>query len=145
MTRRARPHLPLWLFTSSLVATIALAPTPAALAGWSAQGSGHGAGAAAVMPTGTAPTGRAAGVTVTISWSAAAFQNGTAVAGYVVGRYNASTGATETVGAGCTGVVTTTACTEQSVPAGTWLYTDTPVQMVWTGGQSPQSAPVTVG
>lgn len=104
-----------------------------------------GAGAAAVMPTGTAPTGRAAGAAVTINWSAAEFQNGAAVAGYVVNRYDASTGTTETLGAGCSGVVTTTTCTEQSVPAGTWVYTDTSVQMTWTGGQSPASARIVVG
>jgi hypothetical protein len=70
--------------------------------------------------------------------------NGTAVAGYTISRYNVSTGASATVNASCSGTVTSTTCTEDSVPAGTWAYADTPVQDHWTGGQSPESAPVLV-
>ena len=44
------------------------------------------------------------------------------------------------MGSGCNGVVAATTCTEQSVPAGTWVYTETPVQLNWTGGASPDSA-----
>jgi hypothetical protein len=96
------------------------------------------------MPTGNTPAGRVGGSSVQISWSAATFGNGDAVGGYVVERYNATTGAVATVGAGCSGVVTTTSCTEQSVPPGTWVYTDTPVQDSWTGGASSSSAPLVV-
>ncbi len=66
------------------------------------------------------------------------------MAGYIVNRYNASTGAPATVGAGCSGVVTTTTCTEVSVAPGTWVYTDTPVQVNWTGGASPDSSAIVV-
>lgn len=110
-----------------------------ALAAWSAQGSGHAAGAAAVMPTGNAPTAVLSGSDIVVTWPAATFANGTPVAGYVIHRYDANTGAPATVGAGCSGVVTTTTCTENNVPAGSWVYTDTPVQQNWTGGESPDS------
>ncbi len=96
------------------------------------------------MPTGTAPAGSASGTAVTISWSAATMANGVAVAGYIINRYNSSTGAPATVGAGCSGVVTTTTCTEPSVAPGTWVYTETPVQLNWTGSHSPESPPIVV-
>lgn len=79
-----------------------------------------------------------------MSWTAAALSNGTGVAGYTVSRYDSVTGTQQVVGAGCSGVVTTTSCTESSVPAGSWVYTDTPVQLSWTGGQSGQSGTVVV-
>jgi hypothetical protein len=92
------------------------------------------------MPTGGQPAGSATGGSVSIRWPAATLPNGIAVAGYVVRRFNAVTGAAATVGSGCSGVVATTTCTELSVPLGTWVYTDTP-KLSWTGGQSPDSAP----
>lgn len=122
----------------------ALVTCSPALAAWSGQGAGAAGAAAATMPTGNAPSGSAVGSAVTIRWASAMFPNGTPVAGYVVHRYSASNGAGETVGAGCSGVVTTTSCTEQSVPPGSWVYTDTPVQLSWPGGQSAASAPVVV-
>lgn len=115
-----------------------------AIAAWSASGSGSAAGGALTMPAGNTPTASATGSNITVSWSAATFANGTAVAGYVVQRYDASTGAAATVGASCSGTVTSTTCTEQNVPAGRWTYTDTPVQQSWTGAQSSASSPVSV-
>ncbi|HEX6489406.1 MAG TPA: hypothetical protein VF137_11130 [Candidatus Dormibacteraeota bacterium] len=113
-------------------------------AAWSAPGSGAATAAAAVMPTGTAPAASASGSSVTVSWPAATFQNGAAVAGYVIKRYNAINGSVAAVGSGCSGIVTTTSCTEQSVPSGAWIYTDTPVQLTWTGGESSPSNSITV-
>jgi hypothetical protein len=145
MIHRVCSRIALYLFAVSVAVPLGLAPAPAALAAWSAaQGPGSATGAATVMPSGTAPSGSAASASVTISWSAAKFPNGTAVAGYVINRYNAITGALATVNAGCSGVVTTPTCTEQSVQPGTWVYTDTPVQLTWTGGASPDSAPIVV-
>jgi hypothetical protein len=95
------------------------------------------------MPAGTAPEPGAVADRVTVTWSAATFPNGTSVAGYVIHRYNAATGLTTTVGGDCGGVVAVTTCSE-SVPPGTWAYTDTPVQLTWTGAESPPSHPVTV-
>lgn len=115
---------------------------PEGLAAWSAGGTGTGAARAATMPTGGQPAGSATGAAVTIRWTAVALSNGVPVAGYVINRFDAASGAQATVGVGCSGVLTTTTCTEQSVPAGTWIYTVTPVQLGWTGGQSPGSAPI---
>jgi len=70
--------------------------------------------------------------------------SGAPVAGYIINRYNALNGAAATVGAGCSGIVTTTTCTELSVPSGSWIYTDTPVQLSWMGTPSPASAAITV-
>jgi len=123
---------------------LALAPASVAEAAWTAQGPGSAAGAATVMPTGATPGATVLRNQITVSWAPSTLSGGTDVSGYIVNRYNAATGGTATVGAGCSGVVTTTSCTEDSVPPGTWVYTETPVQMNWTGGQSAESAPVVV-
>lgn len=114
-------------------------------AAWSTSGSGSGSAAATVMPAGDEPDGLASGTSVAVSWTAATFPNGSGVAGYVIDRYNATTGAPATVGSGCSGTVTATSCTDTSVPAGSWKYTVTPTQGNWTGSPSPASSPVTVG
>jgi len=136
----------LWFAAIVLAVAIplVLGPTSIAQASWSGTGAGSGSAAATTMPTGTAPSGSVQSQAVTISWSAADMANGTAVAGYKVNRYNSS-GTEETVNTACSRVITTTTCTEQSVGAGTWYYTVTPVQGNWTGSQSPESAPITVG
>ncbi len=139
-----RPRQPRLVLVLLLAIPLMLLSASAAGAAWSAPGAGSAAGAAATMPTGTAPAGTVAGAAVTVTWSAAQLSSGAVVAGYLISRFNADTGAPATVGAGCSGVITTTTCTEQSVPSGTWVYTDTPVQLSWTGGASPQSPPVEV-
>jgi hypothetical protein len=131
-----------WCLAGSFTAALVLGPVSSALAAWSARGAGSAAGAATIMPTASAPGGSASS-SVSISWPVATMANGVAVAGYVIKRYDAN-GDQVTVGAGCSGVVAATSCTEASVAAGTWLYTVTPVQLNWTGGQSPESAPITV-
>jgi hypothetical protein len=144
MLRRIVPRTFLCTAGISLAVALALGQASPVSAAWSGPGSGSGAGAAATMPTGTTPRATVSGTSVTVTWSAATLSNGAAVAGYVVSRYNSSTGATATIGAGCSGVVTTTSCTELGVTAGSWVYTDKPVEVNWNGGQSPDSAPVTV-
>lgn len=125
------------------VAGLAVAADPA-LAAWSGSGAGSAAGAATIMPGGQAPSGNATGASVTVQWPAATFPNGAPVAGYIVRRYDFATGAQATVGPGCSGTVTSTSCTETAVPAGTWVYTDTPVQDSWTGTESSASPAVSV-
>jgi len=115
-----------------------------AQAAWSSSGSGVASAQAYTMPNGGQPTARVSGTTVTLTWPAALFPDNLGVTGYLISRVNEATGAGATVGASCSGTVTTTTCTEQNVPAGTWIYTDTPVQDRWTGGQSSASGPVTV-
>jgi hypothetical protein len=144
MILTARSRFVVYLFAIALAETLAIGPASGAMNTWSTQGPGSAAGAAAVMPSGRVPSGSAVNTSVTVSWAAAEFPNGTVVAGYVVNRYNASTDAPATVGAGCSGVVTATTCTELSVQPGTWVYTETPVQLNWTGGASPSSSPIVV-
>jgi hypothetical protein len=70
--------------------------------------------------------------------------NGHAVDGYVVKRYDVATLTSQTVVSACTGTVTATTCTENSVPAGQWVYSATPVLATnWRGAESVMSSPVT--
>ena len=128
----------------ALFLPIGLTLSTAAQASWVGGGSGHASALAYVMPAGSQPVGRARAQTVTVVWPAAVFPNNQSVAGYVVRRFDATNGSQATVGASCAGIVTSTSCSEQNVPSGTWIYTDTPVQHNWTGGQSPTSTSVTV-
>ena len=127
-----------------LVSMLALGPSPSAVASWSSSGQAEAAGAAYMMPSGGTPVAGASGGAVTVSWSAAQFPSGAQVAGYLVTRYDAGTGGVSTVTGGCSGIVTSTSCTDGPVPTGRWVYTETPVQLSWSGVPSPLSAPVTM-
>jgi hypothetical protein len=135
-----------WAARVAIGASLAIAVLGAAqpaTAAWSTNGSGSVAGAAASMPTGKTPSVSASGgSSVTVTWTAATIVTGVNVAGYTIKRYDPTTQAQATVGSGCSGTITATTCTELNVPAGSWVYTDTPVQMNWTGGQSAQSSTV---
>lgn len=125
-------------------AACTLTPSAGAGAAWTEGGSGSAGGAAAVMPNGLAPTAGATGDVVSVRWPSVTLSDGAAVAGYEVVRTNTLNGTTTAAGGTCAGTVTTTSCTDSPVPPGTWTYADTPVEMTWTGGQSPQSNTVTV-
>jgi hypothetical protein len=92
------------------------------------------------MPSGNQPSGRAFLTTVDITWTPATLPGGVAVQGYEITRINATTGAQVPAANGCSGIVTADSCVETSVPPGTWFYTDTPVEALWTGPASPDSA-----
>lgn len=94
--------------------------------------------------TGNQPTGTPSGGDVLVSWAASTFSDGTAATSYTVRRYQAVTGTEQTVLSGCAGSVTTTSCTESSVPAGSWQYTVTPRYSGWTGAESTKSDVVVV-
>jgi hypothetical protein len=126
------------------VAIAGLSLPSAASAGWTAQGSGSGSSKAKTMPGGNTPSASVSGRSVTVSWSASALAGGGAVDGYTVRRYS-SGGASQTIGANCTGTVTGLTCTERGVAAGTWKYSVAPVLGNWTGAESAQSPTVTVG
>ena len=131
--------------TARIVACVlvALAVVGGAAAEWSSTGDDDAAGRAFTMPAGNTPSVSVSGSDVSLRWPAATFPDGTAVAGYLVERHGLN-GAPVPVSAGCSGVVTTTTCTEHNVPSGSWTYTDTPVQDSWSGGESPPSSPATV-
>lgn len=133
-------RLPLWL---GVVLGVVLAPG-LALAAWTAAGSGDAFGRAFAMPTGSTPSVSVTGRNVTLSWSGSTFPNGDPVDGYVVRRYPSGGGASQTVLADCAGTVTTTSCVEHAVPAGSWVYTITPVHASWTGTEGATSAVVTI-
>lgn len=137
MTLRKPNRLPRSL--AILLATLGLTAVfaaGAALAAWSASGGGGADALAEVMPRGATPTASVSGSAVALSWPAVTMSDGSGVQGYIVNRYNAVTGQQATVGSGCSGVLTTTSCTELGVPSGSWNYTDTPVQFSWSGAQS---------
>ena len=119
----------------------------AAWAFWTAMttpGSG-GAAAATSVNAGATPAASASGTSVTVSWSASTLATGQAVSGYRIARYNANTLVAQTVLSNCSGVITGTTCTENSVPAGSWKYAVTPVFATnWQGAESAKSSTVTV-
>jgi hypothetical protein len=126
-----------------LALVLAMAAVTVGHAAWSASGSGNAGGAALVMPRGATPTATV-GSGVTVSWTAVTLPSGAAVDGYTVKRYDATSGAPQTVGPGCSGLITVTRCLEQNVPSGSWVYTDTPVFANWIGQESLLSNAVTV-
>lgn len=133
------------LVAATLATAVALGSVSLALAAWSGSGTGSGAGRALTMPAGSAPTAAANGTTVAVRWPAATFSGGDSVEGYLVQRYSAVNGGPATVGAACSGLITTTTCTESGVTAGAWFYTVVPVQGGWHGTESPAGNTVTTG
>lgn len=121
-----------------------LVVVPTASAAWSPRALGSGASRARALGAGNIPTATVSGKKVTVTWSASTFTSGGNVPGYVVRRYNATTGALQTIGANCTGILTALTCTENSTPAGTWRYTVTPAAANWRGGESGKSGTATV-
>ncbi len=145
--RRATGRWTRVLSALALTAGAVVFAAPSAVAYWAVTSvpGGSGAAAAATLPQGPTPTAVAFVGGVTVSWSAVTLSNGVAVGGYIVSRYNASTGLSQTVGTACAGTVTTTSCTETAVPVGTWQYAVTPVVGAnWQGQTSAKSASVTV-
>lgn len=126
----------------TIIAAVVASPL-VAWAKWSASGSGSAGAAATTMPIGATPTASVRLNSVQVQWTAVTLGSGAPVQGYDIRRYNAANGSQATVGAGCAGIITGTSCIEQSVPSGTWFYTDTPVQASWTGGTSSPSSSVT--
>ena len=123
------------------VALIALfsAITLAAWAAWTSSGTGAGAAHATMVNAGNTPTVSANSSAVTISWAPSTLVGGGAVDGYVVKRYNASD-VQQSIGANCSGTITTLTCTENSVLSGTWKYSVTPKKASWTGAESAKTS-----
>ncbi len=129
------------------VPVVALGAAGAAWGFWSADiaPGAHGAAAATVVDDGSTPTATAVDRSVTVRWTPTALGDGTPVTGYKVRRYDAETGAEQTLGSGCSGTVTAATCTETLVADGRWSYTVTPVVGTsWQGAPSAESVPVVV-
>jgi hypothetical protein len=129
-----------WLLL--LVAVVAVGSPGGATAAWSRIGSGSSAAKAKALGPGNVPT--VSGHKVTVSWAASSYANGGSPAGYLINRYNASTGVLQTIGANCSGTIAALTCTENGVPSGSWKYTVTPAAGNWRGAESAKSATVTV-
>ena len=114
---------------------------------WSAGSvlGGNGAAAATRVDQGSTPTATVAGRAITVNWAASTLANGQAVTGYLVKRYDAGTLAPQTILTACTGIVPATSCVENSVPAGQWVYSVTPLFGTnWQGPESVRSIAATV-
>ena len=129
---------------AALLVVCALAITGGAGASWAVGASGTGATQAKTMLGGNVPTGSASGSSVTLSWAASLFADGSTIPSYVIRRFNSVTSAEATVLSACSGIVTGTSCTENGVPLGSWKYTVTPAAGAWRGAESAQSAAIVV-
>jgi hypothetical protein len=78
---------------------------------------------------------------VTIQWVTRKLVKGVTVQRYLVRRYNTATGTSTQV---CGAAVTVSRCRDTDVPAGEWEYTVRTAQYLWSGPESPRSAPITI-
>ncbi len=142
--------------TLSLVlgCAFALAITGLAFAWWTPFGSSSNAGAAqtGTMPAGITPTATLESVdAVRVSIPQVDFYGqrlGTlSGSGYELTRRPAGGGGALAPEADCEGLIAgssaTLECVEASVPAGSWVYSVTPVMRTWTGDESASSNAVT--
>ena len=125
-------------FALSLLA--ALLPA-AAIASWKGATSGSGTSGARSMGSVDQPTASNVNRNVTVNWAVP--DAGAPVTGYLVRRYDDS-GNVQAIGAGCSGTIATTSCTETAVPPGRWRYRVTAVNAKWRGPESAASALVSV-
>ncbi len=131
-----------WIVAVALA--LALVTPGIAAAKYNASGTGPGSAEAEDGPDGNQPTLSLTGRSVKVSWVKSTFDDGTAVSGYTVARYNATTGVAATIGAGCTGTIAALTCTENNVSPGTWVYAITPRHFNWIGDEGNDSAPITI-
>lgn len=110
-------------------------PTPAA--------SGSGQNITGILNSGPTPTVTMSGSTATIRWTASTLNDGSAVTGYTVSRYNTSN-VKQAMTSNCGGTITNVGCIEMVVPAGTWTYTvAATVGTNWVGAEGAPSSAVT--
>ena len=128
------------IVVSALALLAALVPASAP-ASWKGAAPGSASAEARSLGSVAQPTTSIANRNVTVRWTTPA--SGAPVTGYLVRRYDES-GNAQTIGAGCSGTITATSCTETALPPGTWRYRVTTVNANWRGPESPASAPVSV-
>ncbi len=124
----------------ALALLAALAPASAS-ASWKGAAPGSASAKARSLGSVAQPTTSIANRNVTVRWTAPG--SGAPVTGYLVRRYDQS-GNAQTIGAGCSGTIATTSCTESAVPPGRWRYRVTAVNAKWRGPESAASALVSV-
>ncbi|MDX6615976.1 MAG: hypothetical protein QOD60_1067 [Solirubrobacterales bacterium] len=109
--------------------------------------SGPGAGSAATVNQGSAPSvGEAGSRNVVVTWGSSSLSDGSAASGYKVRRYDEASGQEGTILSGCTGTVAGNTCTEPGAAVGRWQYTVTPVFATnWHGAESSKSGVVDTG
>jgi hypothetical protein len=115
-----------FLLTVSIAAAVVIGFPGGAAAGWRLVASDTASAKAKTLGSGNRPTGTASGHRVTVTWAASTYLEGGAPAGYVVRRYDATTGVEQTVRNNCSGTINALTCSEGGVPAGSWQYTVTP-------------------
>jgi hypothetical protein len=132
------------VFALLLAAAVAATPASAFWTGLSEQRHGTTGAEAATALRGSTPTlSKSASASVRLTWTQSTLSNGQAASGYVVTRFDKTTGATSAPVTGCSGTVTTLTCTELGVPTGEWQYTVTPLFGAnWKGAESAKSAAV---
>lgn len=114
---------------------------PAASAFWSSVSSNGAAAKSDALAQGSKPSTSVTGTNVSVTWAASTTAAGRSVTGYSIARYGAASGGTRVPATGaCAGPVTSLACVEANVPAGTWYYTVTPMLALWQGQESARSA-----
>lgn len=124
-----------------VVAAVAVGFPGGAAAGWSLLGSGGGKAKAKILNGGNVPTlTNGSGHNVNVAWAASTYANGGSPQGYLIKRYNASTGLL--AGNACGGVVVTTLSCTDAASKGTWQYTVTPATANWRGAESAKSASI---
>jgi hypothetical protein len=147
----SRKRLALAVLAVTLVVALAAGVAYAYVMATVASG-GNGGSTAGSLPAGNTPSVSLSGGNVTVSWTQSSvggqFLGSYTGGGYTVKRYPASGGSAVTPGASCNttigGSSSISSCTESSVPSGSWRYTITPVLNSWTGGESAQSAAVSI-
>jgi hypothetical protein len=123
------------------VAVVAVGFPGGAAAGWSLLGNGSGAAKAKSLNAGNVPTlTNGSGHNVNVSWAASTYANGGNPQGYLIKRYNASTGLF--VANACGGAVITVLTCVDSAAKGSWQYTVTPATGNWRGAESAKSAAI---
>lgn len=129
--------------TLAVLSAVLLAHAVVAWALWSASGSGSSTFLALTMPSGDTPSVSTLGRSVTVSWPPKTLA-GNPVDGYTVRRYDGG-GVLQTIGSGCSGLITGLSCTENPVDPGTWKYKVAANFQSWSGAEGPESTSVTVG
>ena len=131
------------LLAAALVLLTALGATDASRAAWQSPGTGGQSARAITLGAGSTPAAAVSNRSVTLTWSPSALPGGAEVAGYTVRRYSTA-GTPQTIGAGCSGTIAATTCTETAVPPGSWRYSVEPRQGNWIGIESALGTAVTV-